>query len=1051
MANKIIESRLIPFNLQKGEGVPSHISPSGTIYFDIISGLTYQNINSVGTWKEMYGSTSPFIVSPSFSGNSLAIDYINFNTNPSVPSPTGGTMFFDASNNALSYKPITPNNDVTVQIGQEHLIKIYNNTSSTITNGTPLHITGSTLGAPTVTKAIASDGNNIYFQVNGIATHDIEPNTFGFMTRLGLVHDVNLTAFTVGDLLFLSQTKAGEYVTGDKLYFTGRTTEIGHVLDNSANGVLEVSPLNELQYSKITSLTSNLLSADNTSTGAFDFTGLTRVSNTLFSIAPVKGWLVDNTTNPIEPNLKVIFYSGTTGMTTPYLNTDTSTYVLLNSASTITLQSTFPTSKQRVENILLGKVIHPNKTAIQNVNNTVDYSLSPMSAIRDLWAPLKLINQGIVISANGANLQFNKSSGTLWGNGINWVTSMRSPNSVTLSGSSPATFQYRTQTGGTTSDVTSIDPANYDVGGVVTAVGGGANSSTNQRVYVFPTGVVRVQYGQTVYSSLANAVAGIQTESFVEFANNRDNGILVGIISVNKNATNLSNTAEAVFIPASKFGEVAAGSGSAGGTTTLQQAYNNSSNPEIVTTIAQDGVQFRGGTGSDTDANIIVENNAGSPTGKWLANGSLSATTFNGNSLTLSSSASTIFLDNITQQQIKFFSGGTGVPTYNTYSAGAKIIFSDNISSTSSGYAIGVDVGSLWYGVDLAGNGHDWYAGTRKLASLIGGNGFQLFGLGGPTTVAMTISGTSTSGSKGGLGYMDFLRVYNNYPSATNPNKWFRTTSGGTLQILRDDYNATIFDLTNSGVLSVGGGNAAAVTSNDATSNYLSFNSNNSQIYDDGNLHIHSRGANQSMWINTNSGQINIGTQSPTATGGIASAVAFATGTVNGYVTINTGRTVTTSSAYGYLTTGGAGTYPGGSQSVSISLYANNRIWGQEIDAFSDERMKDIQGEISLEDGIKLVNNLLPIKYTWKKGDDKGIKAGYSAQQVIKSGFDHLVGLIPTQGLDETIDSDGFVSPKDTQFAMNYDQVTPYHGVVIKHLLEKIDDLQKQIDELKGK
>ena len=79
------------------------------------------------------------------------------------------------------------------------------------------------------------------------------------------------------------------------------------------------------------------------------------------------------------------------------------------------------------------------------------------------------------------------------------------------------------------------------------------------------------------------------------------------------------------------------------------------------------------------------------------------------------------------------------------------------------------------------------------------------------------------------------------------------------------------------------------------------------------------------------------------------------------------------------------------------------------------------------------------------------MKAGYSAQQVIKSGFDHLIGLIPTEGLEETIDEDGFLSPKDTQFAMNYDQVTPYHGVVIKHLLEEIEKLKQEIEILKNK
>ena len=113
--------------------------------------------------------------------------------------------------------------------------------------------------------------------------------------------------------------------------------------------------------------------------------------------------------------------------------------------------------------------------------------------------------------------------------------------------------------------------------------------------------------------------------------------------------------------------------------------------------------------------------------------------------------------------------------------------------------------------------------------------------------------------------------------------------------------------------------------------------------------------------------------------------------------------------------------------------------------------MKDIIGDIELEDAIKLVNNLKPIKYTWKDSEDKGLKTGYSAQQVSKSGFDHLIGIVPKEGLEETIDEDGFVSPKDTQFAMNYDQVTPYHGVVIKHLLEEIENLKKEIKELKNK
>jgi hypothetical protein len=309
----------------------------------------------------------------------------------------------------------------------------------------------------------------------------------------------------------------------------------------------------------------------------------------------------------------------------------------------------------------------------------------------------------------------------------------------------------------------------------------------------------------------------------------------------------------------------------------------------------------------------------------------------------------------------------------------------------------------------------------------------------------------SGSGTIGGTGYTDFIRVTNTAAGATNINKTIRVNNNGRLEFLNSAYTFQTLNLSDNGILSVGGDNFATTLSSDGVSNYLQFGNNTSQIYDDGNFHIHSKSASQSMWINTNGGQLNLLAQAPLAGGSIGSGIAIATTSLNGYVTINTGRTITTAVAYGFLTTAGAGTYAGGSQSVSISLYANNRIWGQEIDAFSDERMKDIQGEITLEEGVKLVNNLIPIKYTWKEGDDKGIKAGYSAQQVSKAGFDHLISLIPKEGLEETIDEDGFLSPKDTQFSMNYDQVVPYHGVVIKHLLEEIENLKREIESLKNK
>lgn len=327
--------------------------------------------------------------------------------------------------------------------------------------------------------------------------------------------------------------------------------------------------------------------------------------------------------------------------------------------------------------------------------------------------------------------------------------------------------------------------------------------------------------------------------------------------------------------------------------------------------------------------------------------------------------------------------------------------------------------------------------GTYGLASMNASNNPSM----------LVISG---SGTVGGASYIDFIRVTNSSVGATNPTKTIRVNNTGGIEFLNNAYTAQILNLADNGNLFVGGGNIATTSNNDGVTNYLSFNLNNSQIYDDGNFHIHSRGAGQGMWLNSNNGSIIIGNQSPVLGGGAASSIIMgsASTATRAYVNVYGSKTYTIG-AYGFLATIGAGT--GAGTTAPYSLYCNNRVEATEFDATSDERLKDIQGEIQLDDAINLVNNIKPIKYTWKDSEDKGIKVGYSAQQVEKVGYKHLIGHIPNEDLTATTDSDGFTSPEGFQLTMNYDQVTPYHGVVIKHLLEEIEKLKQEIEILKNK
>ena len=364
---------------------------------------------------------------------------------------------------------------------------------------------------------------------------------------------------------------------------------------------------------------------DVSSTGVYSFAGVTLASSTTFNVGAAKGFIVDNTTNLSFPTVIEVNYAGATGLTDPNINTSTETYILLDSSATLILQPTYPTPQQRRQNIFLGKLGHPDKLVFLNAFSQPDVFLSPLSQLRDVWTPINLINSGVYPSPNGANLQFNTSAGTLYGLGINFSNDPLAPSTFSFTAQSPTTFRYRTQIGGTSGNITTIDPTNYDLGGVITAISGTGGNSTNQRIYALQNGQVRIQYGQQVYNSLTEAIAGIQTETFITFPNFLDNAILIGILSITKNCTDLTNTNRARILLVSKFGESV---GAAGGvsTTTLQQAYNNSVQPEIVTNSTLGAVTFKRGSAADTDNVVEIQNAAGTDTVFITGSGVINAT-----------------------------------------------------------------------------------------------------------------------------------------------------------------------------------------------------------------------------------------------------------------------------------------------------------------------------------------------------------------------------------------------------------------------------------------
>lgn len=88
------------------------------------------------------------------------------------------------------------------------VVQVRNTTGATLAKGTAVYISGATGQIPTVTKAQAnSDASSA--QTLGLMTADLANNSNGYVTVIGLITNINTSAYTDGQQLYLSGTTAG--------------------------------------------------------------------------------------------------------------------------------------------------------------------------------------------------------------------------------------------------------------------------------------------------------------------------------------------------------------------------------------------------------------------------------------------------------------------------------------------------------------------------------------------------------------------------------------------------------------------------------------------------------------------------------------------------------------------------------------------------------------------------------------------------------------------------------------------------------------------------
>jgi hypothetical protein len=354
--------------------------------------------------------------------------------------------------------------------------------------------------------------------------------------------------------------------------------------------------------------------------------------NTTFSISDGTGVVVDNTS--ATPTATDVSWSGKTNITATYIASGLVSYVAIDSGGNVVQQLTPFTNTQHRDYIVLGSLVHVNQLNLDAVNQFGEVVISPANLLSDLIIAIGKFNvTGNVFSANGANLQLNKSAGSLFAEGANWGINTKDPDTISLSSLTALTFQYRFQNGTNGATGTNVDPNIYDVAGVSTSVP--VNKFTVQRIFSFVSNNVKIMPGQTLYNSLAEAKAAIQTQSFVTETSISNNGVLRAFLIVRQGTTDLTSATGAFFLEAPKFGTTSGVGGLS--VSTLQNAYDNSTTPEILTDSTRGAVTVRAGV-SNSNNNYEGANLAGSTTFAVTGAGAVTGTTFNGVALTTAGS-----------------------------------------------------------------------------------------------------------------------------------------------------------------------------------------------------------------------------------------------------------------------------------------------------------------------------------------------------------------------------------------------------------------------------
>ena len=338
-------------------------------------------------WQRSSGAVGTVTsVGLSTNGNSITIGSSPISTSGTITANFAGTslQYINGAGNLVTFPTL---------LSSDNLVAVVRNQSgATMTAGTIVYISGATGNKPLISKALAT-GDSTSAQTYGFVQSNITNNADGYVVVIGNINDLDTSALTEGQQLYLSGTTAGTYTT-TKPYAPIHLVYVGIVLrSHPTQGIIGVKIQNGFEMDELHNVdaylpNNNDILSYNTTTSLWEHKQIaTTLGFTPISLASLSA------TSPI-------FYNSTTG-------------VISSQAASATLEGYVTTGTQTIAG---------SKAFSDPISANYGIAL-----LNSFIPPLTSINYAALSgNSTGLSISYRTGAGTTYTNNLNFPESNNS-------------------------------------------------------------------------------------------------------------------------------------------------------------------------------------------------------------------------------------------------------------------------------------------------------------------------------------------------------------------------------------------------------------------------------------------------------------------------------------------------------------------------------------------------------------------------------------------------------------------------------------------------